>query len=131
MVFDDVRDAGIVALRLCERLEEARADGRLSIDIRLRVALHAGPVLRCHNAVTKREDVIGVHVNRAARLEPSTPTGHVYATEPFVALAYAEHVKEFRCDYVGPTRLAKDFGTEPAYHVRWVGRHPHDRVPRV
>jgi class 3 adenylate cyclase len=120
MVFDRERDAGAVALRLCERLEEAKAQRRLTLDIRLRVALHAGPVLRCHNAVTNRPDVVGVHVNRAARLEPSTPAGHVYATEPFVALAYADRVTDFRCDYVGPTELAKGYGTEPAYHVRRV-----------
>ena len=120
MVFDRTADAGVTALRLCERIEHAKQTGALTLDIKLRVALHAGPVLRCHNAVTNRADVVGIHVNRAARLEPSTPPGHVYATEPFVALAYAEQAGEFRCDYVGPTRLAKDFGTERAYHVRWL-----------
>lgn len=119
MVFETARDAGTFALQLCDALERARAAGKLELDIRLRVALHAGPVLPCHNPATDRPDVIGTHVTRAARLEPVTPTGQVYSTEAFAALAYAEHVDAFRCDYVGPTALDKKYGTVRAYHVRW------------
>lgn len=119
MVFESARDAGTFALQLCDALERARSAGKLELDIRLRVALHAGPVLPCHNPATDRPDVIGTHVTRAARLEPVTPTGQVYSTEAFAALAYAEHVDAFRCDYVGPTALDKKYGTVRAYHVRW------------
>jgi len=118
MVFRSVRDAGVLALNLCDALEQARQSGELRLPIRLRVALHAGPVYRCHNPVTDRMDFVGTHVTRAARLEPRTPEDHIYATEPFAALASADHVEEFRCDYVGLTELDKKYGVVPAYHVR-------------
>ncbi|HRK29574.1 MAG TPA: adenylate/guanylate cyclase domain-containing protein [Tepidisphaeraceae bacterium] len=118
MVFKSVRDAGTFALRLCDALDTAKEAGRLKLDLRLRIGLHAGPVYPCHNPATGRPDVVGTHVTRTARLEPVTPPGQVYASEAFAALAYAEHVQEFRCDYVGPTSLDKSAGTVRAYHVR-------------
>ena len=57
-------------------------------------------------------------MNRAARLEPITPPGQVYASQVFAALASAEGVRDFTCDYVGQTPLAKGYGTFPTYHVR-------------
>jgi class 3 adenylate cyclase len=57
-------------------------------------------------------------VSRAARIEPITPPGQVYASEAFAALAAAESVKSFACDYVGQQALAKSHGTLPTYHVR-------------
>jgi class 3 adenylate cyclase len=57
-------------------------------------------------------------VSRAARLEPITPPGQVYASEAFAALAAAQRTPDFTCDYVGQTPMAKAYGTLPAYHVR-------------
>jgi len=118
MVFESVSEAGEFALRLCDALESARQSKKLTLDLRLRIGLHAGPVYKCHNPATNRPDVMGTHVTRTARLEPVTPPGQVYASEAFAALAYAEHVEAFRCDYVGPTPLDKSYGTVRAYHVR-------------
>jgi len=116
-VFDIVRDAGRFALDL--------RDGVRNIDwvslglpkINLRVALHAGPVYLCTNPVTGRPACVGPHVSRAARIEPITPPGQVYASQEFVALAAADGVKELRCDYVGQTLMAKNYGTFPMYVV--------------
>lgn len=68
--------------------------------------------------MTGRLNYFGTHVSQAARIEPITPPGHVYASQAFAALAAAEGVREFRCDYVGQTPLAKDHGIRPLYHVR-------------
>jgi len=57
-------------------------------------------------------------VSRAARIEPITPPGQVYASEAFAALAAACGAKNFTCDYVGQTPMAKGYGTLPTYHVR-------------
>ena len=65
-----------------------------------------------------REDYLGTHVSRAARIEPITPKGQVYASEVFAAIAFAERVGEFTCEYVGQIGLAKEYGTYPTYHVR-------------
>ncbi|MFU8821305.1 MAG: hypothetical protein ACNA8G_07065 [Gammaproteobacteria bacterium] len=84
----------------------------------MRVALHAGPVHLTTDPITRLPKCCGTHVSRAARLEPKTPQGHVYASEAFAALAAMEGVTEFRCDYVKQLDWAKRYGTFPAYVVR-------------
>lgn len=61
---------------------------------------------------------IGAHVARAARLEPKTPPGLVYASEAFAALEMLNPIRGFRCDYVKQLDWAKRYGTFPAYVVR-------------
>ena len=117
-VFANVRDAGLFALQLCDRIEQINWSECGLGELRLRIGLHAGPVYACLDPVTKRTDYIGAHVSRAARIEPVTPVGKVYASEPFAALAADEGVKEFVCEYVGQVAMAKSFGTFPTFAVR-------------
>jgi class 3 adenylate cyclase len=119
LVFEDVQAAGRFALDLSDLL--SATDWTLCglpADLNLRIALHAGPVYACTDPVTQKDNFIGTHVSRAARLEPITPPGQVYASQAFAALAAAERVRGFTCDYVGQTPLAKKYGTFPTYHVR-------------
>jgi class 3 adenylate cyclase len=118
-VFANVKDAGCFALELCDRVGRIGWAGLgLPADLNLRIAVHAGPVYRYPNPIIKRTDYIGTHVNRAARIEPVTPPAQVYASEAFAALAAAQGVTEFTCEYVGQTMLAKQAGTFPIYHLR-------------
>jgi len=118
-IFHSVRDAGCLALELTELVSQTDWAARdLPEDLNLRVALHAGPVWSYTNPVTGKSDYTGTHVTRAARLEPSTPPGHVYATYGFASIAAAEGVEEFVCEYVGETPLAKAAGMCPTYHLR-------------
>ena len=87
-------------------------------ELNLRIALHAGPVYEFDDPITGDRSYSGTHVSRAARLEPITPPGQVYASEAFAALAAAQRTPDFTCDYVGQTPMAKAYGTLPAYHVR-------------
>lgn len=119
LVFESVRAAGLFALELRDRIGAADwAAAGLPPKLGLRLALHAGPAWECEDPVTGRLNYFGTHVSQAARIEPITPPGHVYASQAFAALAAAEGVREFRCDYVGQTPLAKDHGIRPLYHVR-------------
>lgn len=119
-VFKSVKDAGQFALELSERLAEIDwAKKGLPREMSLRIALHAGPVYSCVDPVTGQPNYIGTHVSRAARIEPITPPGQVYASQAFAALSAAQHVKVFTCEYVGRTPLAKGYGTFPTYHVRY------------
>ena len=118
-VFERVEDAGLLALALCDSI--GRTDWtarRLPSDLGLRIGLHAGPAYACTDPVTGRANYLGAHVSRAARIEPITPPGFAYASGAFAALARAEQVRAFRCDYVGQTPLAKGYGTHPMYVVR-------------
>ena len=56
--------------------------------------------------------------SRAARIEPITPVGAVYASQEFAALAEAVGLTEFVCQYVGVTPMAKSYGEFPTYQVR-------------
>jgi class 3 adenylate cyclase len=118
-VFPDVGAAGRFALDLSDLLNATDWTlHNLPAELNLRIALHAGPVYACTDPVTGRLNFIGSHVNRAARLEPVTPPGQVYASQAFAALATAARIADFTCDYVGQMPLAKKFGTFPTYHVR-------------
>jgi class 3 adenylate cyclase/tetratricopeptide (TPR) repeat protein len=117
-VFSSVRDAGLFALDLRDGVGLTDWATKGLPNLNLRIGLHAGPVYSCTDPVTQRANYIGAHVSRAARIEPITPTGQVYSSQAFAALAAAEGVKEFRCDYVGQTSMAKKYGTFPTYVVR-------------
>ncbi|HEY1270955.1 MAG TPA: adenylate/guanylate cyclase domain-containing protein, partial [Terriglobales bacterium] len=116
MVFDSPRSAGVFALTLHRQLNRVNwAEKGLPGDLALRIGLHAGPVYACNDPVTGLPTFIGAQVTRAARIEPITPPGKVYVSEPFAALAGAEGVREFECEYVGITPAAKGFGDYPTY----------------
>lgn len=116
-VFADVRDAGRFALDLRDAVRATDWQRRGLPPLKLRIGLHAGPVHRCTDPVTGSISYIGTHVSRAARIEPVTPGGQVYASQDFAALAAEQGVGEFRCDYVGQTPMAKKYGVFPTYVV--------------
>jgi len=118
-VFSTVKDAGNFALQLRDRIcnFDWKEKG-LPEDLNLRISVHAGPVYYCSDPVLKKRNYTGSHVNRAARIEPITPPGEVYASQEFAALAAAQRVSDFTCDYVGRIPLPKKSGIVPLYLVR-------------
>jgi class 3 adenylate cyclase len=130
MVFAGVAEAAECALDLVEWMTErsrAADDGEthwsrvgLPREMRMRVALHAGPVFECVDPLTGEETFEGAHLSYAARIEPITPVNQVYASEAFAALAasWPKPSDEFVCEYVGRTSFAKNFGDYPLYHLR-------------
>lgn len=122
-VFSDVDLAGKFALQLADLVATTKWNEKgLPADLSLRIALHAGPVYEFDDPITGSRTYGGTHVSRAARIEPITPAGQVYASEAFAALAAARRTTAFTCDYVGRTPLAKGYGTLPTYHVRPIKR---------
>jgi len=120
-VFSDVAAAGEFGLEIAELVAKTDwAKKGLRTELNLRIALHAGPVYEFDDPITERRNYSGTHVSRAARIEPITPPGQVYASEAFAALAAAQRVRDFNCDYVGQTPMAKGYGTLPVYHLRRV-----------
>ena len=116
-----------VVHRLGDEMKEQLAD-----PLTLRISLHAGPVFEAIDPIRDNKNFYGSHINRAARLEPVTVKGHVYATQQFVAVLTAEQSaartdavnngEEFEdkyvSEYVGVLSLAKDFGKQTVYHLR-------------
>lgn len=121
-VFPVVRDAGLFALELCNAVQSTDWEKvGLPANLNLRVALHAGLVYQYTDPITGSKNYTGTHVSYAAKIEPITPPGKVYSSQAFAAMVASEGVKEFTCDYVGQTPLAKSYGTFPTYHVRRCG----------
>ena len=118
-VFSDIDLAGQFALALADLIASTKWEEKgLRAGLSLRIALHAGPVYEFDDPITGNRTYSGTHVSRAARIEPITPPGQVYASESFAALAAARRAEGFICDYVGQTPMAKGYGTLPTYHVR-------------
>ena len=70
--------------------------------------------------VSQQTSYMGSHVSQAARIEPVTPPGQVYASQAFVALVASERARDFTWDYVGHLPLAKNYGTYAMYNLRWL-----------
>ncbi|MBF0530684.1 MAG: adenylate/guanylate cyclase domain-containing protein, partial [Deltaproteobacteria bacterium] len=119
LIFDTVREAGSFALDLRDfTLEQDWTGYGIPKSLNLRISLHSGPVYHCRDPLMEKMVFSGGHVTRAARIEPITPPGHVYASSEFAAMAAADEVEEFSCEYVGLIQLAKKYGTVPLFHVR-------------
>jgi hypothetical protein len=119
MVFETARDAARFALDLSTLIERCDREALgLPAGFTLRIALHCGPVYCGRNPITRAPIYTGPHTSRAARIEPITPPGQVYASAAFAAVAAAVGVDDLAMRYVGRIPLAKNYGTLPIYHVR-------------
>jgi tetratricopeptide (TPR) repeat protein len=118
LVFRNVSDAGRFALQL-----SGLANGRdwaacgLPAGFNVRIALHCGPVHCLTDPVTGLAIYTGPHTSRAARIEPITPPGQVYASSAFAAVAAATGAEGLEMGYVGRIPLAKGYGSLGLYHV--------------
>lgn len=81
----------------------------------MRIGVHHGPVYEIEDRITKRASFYGTEVSRAARIEPVTPPGAVFVTEPFAAILALESPHRFKCQYVGNVEFAKGYGNYPIY----------------
>jgi class 3 adenylate cyclase len=117
-VFDAPRDGPEFALSFLERMREVdwTAVG-LPDSSSVRIALHAGPVFRGFDPIMGRDNYFGSSVTKAARIEPVTPPGMVYASEAFAATLAATGQRDFTLEYVGQLALAKGYGASRIYRL--------------
>jgi len=114
--------AAEIALELQDRL--ARFDyATLGLDGSggMRIGAHYGPAFRTRDHITGRTTFYGTEVSKAARIEPVTPPGAVFVTEPFAAILILEAQERFTCRYVGRIALAKKYGDYPMYRLTRAG----------
>lgn len=119
LVFDDAGKAADCALNLQEavgRLDLTAQD--LPADMKLRIGLHLGPAYTARDPILRKENFFGVHVSRAARIEPVTPEGSVYVTETMAAVLALYNARDFVCEYVGNTEAAKHYGALRMFLLR-------------
>jgi class 3 adenylate cyclase len=118
-VFDSMLKAGKFALALQQLTVSGEwRIARSAKKLKLRIALHAGPVYRIPDPVSPKDTFIGTNINFAARMEPVTEPGEVSCSQTFAALAATEGVQDFVCEYVDEKQLAKGAGTHPLYLLK-------------
>src|SRR6185436_9422607 len=83
----------------------------------MRIGVHYGPAWRTTDHITGRTTFYGTEVSKAARIEPVTPPGAVFVTEPFAAILALEAGSDYACRYVGRIALAKKYGDYPMYRL--------------
>jgi class 3 adenylate cyclase len=118
-VFAEYEAAALCGLLLRDMMRETDW-GKLGLpaNLSMRIGLHAGPVFRSREPFLNHENFFGYHVNQAARIEPITSPGNVYASEQFAALLMGAKADTIDCRYVGVVVLPKDFGSYPIYHIK-------------
>ncbi|MGZ8347910.1 MAG: tetratricopeptide repeat-containing protein [Allosphingosinicella sp.] len=115
--------AAEIALELQDSLR-AFDYSRLGLESRggaMRIGVHYGPAWRTTDHITGRTTFYGTEVSKAARIEPVTPPGAVFVTEPFAAILALEGGGAFACRYVGRIALAKNYGDYPMYRLTRAG----------
>jgi class 3 adenylate cyclase/tetratricopeptide (TPR) repeat protein len=118
-MFADPLEAAECAMDLRDLVRDTDwAQWKLPKELNIRIGLHAGPVFRAREPLLDRLNFFGSHVNQAARIEPITSPGNVYASEPFAALLLADPRNRLDCRYVGVIVLPKEFGSYPIYHIK-------------
>lgn len=83
----------------------------------MRISAHFGPVYEAQDPVTGSTTFFGREVTCAARIEPVTPVGGVYVTQPMAAMLAMEAPDGFDLCYVGRLDLAKGYGNIPLYRL--------------
>jgi adenylate cyclase len=118
LVFDAPQDGVEYALGLLARMRAVdwTAAG-LPPTSQMRVALHAGPVFCGLDPIIGRDNYFGSTVTHAARIEPVTPPGSVYASEAFAATLAATGAHDYALEYVGQLALAKGYGESRIYRL--------------
>ena len=122
LVLTDAASAASCALDLQDAMASINLEAEgLPGHLALRLGAHLGPVFRYHDPVVDGPDFTGSHVSRTARIEPVTPPGAVYVTEPFAAALVLAGRSDLNCDYVGHMPMAKDYGRLRMYRLRRAG----------
>ncbi len=119
MVMDEAVSAAEVALSLSAMVTGTEwAAAGLPADTNIRIAVHAGPAYEVDDPVTRRRSYAGMHISRAARIEPVTPPGEVYVSEAFAGLLeFDDRQERFACEFVGTVPMAKEYGRFRTYRL--------------
>ena len=110
-VFNGVEDAGRFALDLRDLVINTDwVELGLPRQLSIRIGVHAGPVYVNFDPVVREISFTGAHVSRAARIEPITHEGEVFASEESRA-GGGPQSKGFSCDS-GHDGTAKSYGLQ-------------------
>ncbi len=120
IVFKNVSCAGKVALAIQKWVQgsvnwlDMPKKERLS----MRIGLHVGVMTSMFDFIQDKLNFFGRAATKAARIEPITEEGQIYASGAFAAFAATESEQAFTCDYVGIRELPKHYGSTGVYMIK-------------
>lgn len=121
--FDHVEDAARAAAQLMAAFDRIDLQELgLPDHLALRIGGHYGPVHLGLDPMQKRESLFGNQVAIAARIEPRAVPGSIFVSEAFAAALAVHAADDFRCEYVGQTRIDAHFPTMQLFSLRPVSR---------
>ena len=97
-VFDDAHSAASFSVELMNAIKNLEG---FSVELNIRVGLHAGPLFGCFDPIQRTHTYTGSHVSLASRLEPIATEGQIFASEYFAAWAATQPANDFRFEYLG------------------------------
>jgi class 3 adenylate cyclase/tetratricopeptide (TPR) repeat protein len=111
IVTADPQSAAHIALGLLEVTRAIREEygGALGC-LEMRIGAHFAPAFEGHDSIENGPTVFGSQLSFTARVEPVTPPGTVYVTEPFLAELQLQYPGHFASEYAGEIPLAKKYG---------------------
>ena len=116
LVLEDALDAALLALEIQACVSMLASN--LRFPLKMRIALHYAPVLLMTDAISRRPNAVGPGVSRAARLEPATAPGSVYASEALATqLALCRYPNTPRYSFLKHLPWAKGYGVYPTYLI--------------
>lgn len=124
VVFSSVVDTGRFCLELRDMVND-KVWGMLGLpeNNNVRIALLTGPVFSRVDPVINITNFFGMHVNTAARIEPSVVPGAVYVIEQAASCIRAAGREDIYCEMLCTVPLAKEFGDQSLYVVQWAKGH--------
>lgn len=117
IVFKSIEAAIAVSVGLKEMVLETDWESLgLPGDLTARFALDSGPCYSFTDPIARQFDLSGAHVIRAARLEPVTPPGHIFASEGFAAICALNNLQD-HFELAGQVKLPKSYGEMRVYYL--------------
>jgi class 3 adenylate cyclase len=118
LVFSDVGQAARYALTCQQNFRDLKNQTKdLPEEISVRIGLHAGTAWRLKEPITSKENYFGNAVSKAARIEPVTHEGQLFASEQCAALLELSPESHIVAEYVGQVETPKGFGVHPLYKL--------------
>jgi len=119
LVTEKASTAAKIAIALNNAIAEIdQSNLDLKDPLLMRIGLHFGPVYKLYDHLMQCFTYASKEVTKTARIEPVTPPGEIFGTEPFVAKLELEGEGWANFEYAGTISSAKNFGAFRMFHIR-------------
>ena len=119
LVTEKASTAARIAVEFNAAIAETDQSGlELDEPLLMRIGLHYGPVYKLYDHLAQCYTYSSNDVTKTARIEPVTPPGEIFGTEPFVAILELEGERWASFEYAGTISSAKNYGAFRMFHIR-------------